>query len=74
MDQFGNSVAVSGNHLLVGARLDDVGGISNIGSAYLFDALSGDLLRTFSNPSPEFNNQFGHSVAIDGDRVLVGAV
>ena len=36
------------------------------------DATTGDLLRTFLNPTPDYGDEFG-SVAISGDKVLVGA-
>ncbi len=35
-DNFGNSVSVSGQTVLVGARYDDPNGITNAGSAYVF--------------------------------------
>ena len=36
-DQFGNSVALSGDRVLIGARGDDTQG-SDVGQAHLFDA------------------------------------
>jgi hypothetical protein len=36
-DQFGDSVSVSGSTVVVGARLDDHAGLSNSGSAYVFN-------------------------------------
>jgi hypothetical protein len=71
-DEFGFSVAISGDNVLVGAPLDDAGAIDS-GAAYLFDAGTGNLLRTFLNPAPGLNDEFGKSVAISGDNVLVGA-
>src|SRR5262249_25140729 len=59
-DRFGCSVAVSGNLVVVGARDDDTGA-ENAGAAYLFDATSGALLRTFTNPTPAVNDFFGSS-------------
>jgi len=72
-DQFGFSVSVDGNNVLVGARHDDTGA-GRAGSAYLFDATTGNLLQTFNNPTPVFNDQFGISVSVDGNNVLVGAM
>ena len=42
------------------------------GKAYLYDASTGDLLQTIEDPSPAQDGQFGYSVAIDGNKLLVG--
>ncbi len=67
-DIFGNSVSISGNNVLVGALNDDTGATD--GSAYLFDATTGGLLKTFNNPAPDSGNvdQFGFSVSISGNN------
>lgn len=72
-ERFGNSVAVSGNLVLVGARNGNAGA-SNAGNAYLFEATTGALLRTFTNPTPQSDDQFGSSVAIDGNYAVIGAI
>jgi outer membrane protein assembly factor BamB len=68
-DFFGRGVAISGNHLLVGAAspFDDQGG-----RAYLFDALSGQLRHTFQAPGTA-DNFFPSSMAISGNYVLIGS-
>ncbi len=71
-DEFGFSVSVSGNNVLVGAPKDDTG-FQDAGSAYLFDATTGNLLQTINNPTPAFGDQFGFSVSVSGNFVLVGA-
>jgi len=71
-DAFGNSVAISGNRVLVGAFADDTIGL-NVGQAHLFDATTGMLLHTFDDPTPTNQDQFGQSVAISGNKVLVSA-
>ena len=71
-DLFGSSVAIGGNNVLIGASLDDTNGI-NAGQAHLFDATSGNLLQTFNDPTPTGADEFGISVAIDGNNVLIGA-
>ena len=43
------------------------------GAAYLFDATTGNLLQSFTNPSPAINEYFGYSVALDGNSALIGA-
>ncbi len=71
-DQFGIAVSLDGNNALIGARNDDTGA-SDAGSAYLFDATTGNLLQTFNNPTPALNDEFGGSVSVSGIKVLIGA-
>ena len=71
-DRFGASVAVSGNYAVVGSYQDDTNG-TNAGAVYLFDVTTGALVTTLYNPSPNASDVFGTSVAISGDRIVVGA-
>ncbi len=71
-DEFGTSVALDGNNVVIGAPRDDTNGTS-IGQAHLFDASTGNLLQTFNDPTPTFADQFGYSVAVNGNNVLIGA-
>ena len=71
-DNLGFSVALSGRNALLGAWSDDAGAV-NAGQAYLYDADTGALVQTFANPTPEANDYFGRSVAVSGDRALIGA-
>jgi outer membrane protein assembly factor BamB len=72
-DRLGTSLAAVGGNVLVGAPGRDANSIFDSGAAYLFDATTGGLLRTFSNPTPAAFDQFGSAVAgVDG-KVLVGA-
>ncbi|WP_437669506.1 FG-GAP repeat protein [Sorangium sp. So ce131] len=74
-DRFGSSVALSGDSALVGAYQDDDGGTST-GSVYAF-ARSGEawieqpILRASDAAA---GDGFGWSVALSGDKALVGAV
>ena len=72
-DLFGSAVAAVGtNMVLVGAPGNDTGA-TNAGVAYLFN-ISGALLTTFTNPTPESDDNFGDAVAAVGtDKVLIGA-
>jgi len=72
IDRFGFSVAISGNHVLVGAPADDTNGV-DVGQVHLFDATTGMLLRTFDDPTVTASDFFGSSVSISGNNVLVGA-
>ncbi|MEZ6073098.1 MAG: PEP-CTERM sorting domain-containing protein [Pirellulales bacterium] len=69
---FGHSVAIEGDRLLIGALGNDTI-LTNAGQAYLFDALTGDLIHTFNAPTPTFAGLFGSSVDLDGGRALIGA-
>ncbi|MBD2201961.1 PQQ-binding-like beta-propeller repeat protein [Calothrix sp. FACHB-1219] len=71
-DLFGSAVAIYGDKIVVGARADDLGAV-DAGSAYLFDAVTGKLLQTFANPTPESGDKFGVSVSIADNKVLIGA-
>lgn len=74
-DWFGYSVAISGDTAVVGAYGDDDAGIDS-GSAYIFVRTgSGWTQQAKLVPSdPQAYLQFGYSVAIDGDTVVVGAM
>ena len=71
-DVFGMSVAVRGNTALVGAPWDDDGGNSS-GSAYLFNATTGSQLFKLTASDAAADDNFGRSVAIDGNTAIVGA-
>jgi outer membrane protein assembly factor BamB len=75
-DFFGLRVSLAGNLALVGAQNNDVTGASNSGAAYLFDATTGALLRTFLNPGPApiASDNFGIAVSLFGDRALISAI
>ncbi|MCH7535937.1 MAG: cadherin-like domain-containing protein [Bacteroidetes bacterium] len=46
----------------------------SVGSAYLFDATTGQLLQTINNPFPDDGDLFGASVAgVGNDKFLIGA-
>jgi len=71
-DHFGFAVSISGGLALVGSPQDDDGN-GNAGSAYLFDAYTGQLLHKLVAADPSYMDFFGKAVSISGDRVLVGA-
>lgn len=71
-DAFGRAVAISGNLVVIGSYLDDAGA-TDAGVVHVFDASTGGLLRTIANPQPNAFDYFGSSVAISGNRVVVGA-
>jgi len=72
-DRFGYSVAGVESNVLIGAPRDDPEGVSNAGSAYLFDSTTGALLFTFNKPNPTADDEFGNAVAGVGSNALIGA-
>lgn len=73
-DQFGYSVDISGDIIVIGANLDDDNGISS-GSAYVFVRDGTDWTqqaKLTASDGTEYDN-FGYSVAIDGDTIAIGA-
>ena len=74
-DYFGNSVAIDGDYAIIGAVGE---GIQDdyTGKAYIYDVTTGALVHTLDSPGPigtGVNDNFGWSVAISGDRAIVGA-
>jgi hypothetical protein len=74
-DYFGERVGISGESVIVGARFDDIGGVSDQGSAYIF-ARNGanwtQQTKLVANDGAA-TDYFGNSVAISGETVIVGA-
>ena len=71
-DQFGNSVAISGNYAIVGSQYDDDNGSSS-GSAYIFNVTTGTQLHKLTASDGVASDIFGWSVAIDGNYAIVGS-
>lgn len=70
-DAFGNAVAVRGDHVAVGAYGKDDGA----GAVYVFRR-DGDVwveALTLTAPEPFDEHYFGQSVAMSGERLVVGA-
>ena len=85
LDTFGTSVAISGNTIVVGAQGEDsnatgVNGnqsddsVAQAGAAYVF-VRSGTTWtqQAYLKPSTTGFNNFGNTVAIDGDTIAIGA-
>ena len=77
-DEFGYSVAIDSDTVVVGARYDDDGGSAS-GSVYVFVEPSNGWATTAAETAKltasdsAANDQFGVSAAVDGDTVVVGA-
>ena len=67
---FGSSVSISGNLIVVGAYRGDPNGNQNAGSAYVFRRESnGDIteITKLTAPDGRSNDYFGSAVAVDGN-------
>ncbi len=87
-DRFGWSVAISGDTIVVGAIREDGPGLgvnslpaegaSDAGAAYVFTRTGGvwsqqAYLKPAAVGTSQVSDQFGWSVAVDGDTIAVGA-
>ena len=83
---FGTDVALSGDTLFVAARQDSQAGagidpepggmLERSGAAHVYRRQpdgSWELEATFKSPTPHTDQEFGDAVAIEGDRIAVGA-
>lgn len=73
-DQFGSTVAISSDTVVVGSIFDDDGAF-NAGSAYVFvrSGSSWPMRAKLTLPDPAASDYFGGSVAISGNTIVVGS-
>ncbi|HEY8561717.1 MAG TPA: FG-GAP-like repeat-containing protein [Pyrinomonadaceae bacterium] len=73
-DQFGSSLAVSGDTLVVGAENKTVGGIATHGAAYVFvyDGATWTEQQRLTASDGAAGDGFGDETAISGDTIVVG--
>ncbi len=71
-DGFGSSVAISADRIAIGAPFRNYG--QGPGAVYIFhfDGTSWMEDQRIESPEPASHQHFGHSVAIQGDRLVVG--
>ncbi len=74
-DEFGTSVAVSGEVVIVGAPYDDFDIITEQGSAYVFERVGTAWTQRSKLVAQDgwFFDLFGQAVALSGDTALIGA-
>ena len=82
-DQFGRSVAIASDHILVGVGLEDedaqgTNTLADAGAAYVFARNLGGVDHwgqriKLVSPDRQAGDRFGRSVAIDGDIAVIGA-
>jgi len=68
--RFGHSVAVSSNHIVVGANVDNSQG-SDAGAVYVYDA--NNLSTAPTKLTGSAGDYFGQSVSVYGTQIVVGA-
>jgi hypothetical protein len=78
-DQFGMSVSICNNLVVIGARNDEVGANIAQGSAYVFERNQGgsddwDQVTKLTASDGASNDHFGRSVAIYGDTIVIGSL
>ena len=72
-DEFGFAVLALGQKIVIGAPFDSTAG-NQTGAVYVFDGVTGALLRTIVNPDATGSKHFGWSLgAVDTNTILVGA-
>src|SRR5580658_3058725 len=70
---FGNSVAIYGSTLVIGAPGEAVSGHAGAGDVYVFNDKTSQLIFTLSSPNPQTDGSFGWSVVISSSTIVVGA-
>ena len=76
-DDFGRSVGISGNAIVVGAPLrTEESPMVQTGAAYVFERSGGTWTQQTKllRDAPSTGDKFGLSVAIDGKTLVVGGV
>lgn len=73
IDTFGFSVAIAGDVIVVGAASDDTGDRSGSAYVYRFDGTDWVEEQKLTASDASTNQQFGISVAVSGDLIVVGA-
>jgi hypothetical protein len=74
-DEFGQSVAMAGDVIAVGAWRDDTGSNANQGAVYLFRRAGGKWVQTskITASDGKAGDEFGYSLAASGNRMVTGA-
>jgi len=73
-DRFGYSVGISGTRAIVGALFGESDSQIDTGSAYVFDTTTGKQILRLTSSDAASIDEFGVSVAISGEKAIVGAV
>ncbi|MCB1581596.1 MAG: FG-GAP repeat protein [Xanthomonadales bacterium] len=73
-DEFGHSLSLDVDRLIIGAPFDDDNG-SNSGSSYVFefDGMNWNQTQKLTATNGLGGDNFGYSISVFGDRALIGA-
>jgi hypothetical protein len=71
--EFGYSVATNGSVVIVGAPFETVSGNANAGRVYVFNVATGRLMWTLTSPHSQAGGEFGWSVAMSEETIVIGA-
>ncbi len=74
-DRFGTSIDINNKHLVVGAYRDDMDNAIDQGSAYVFEfnGSSWSQSQKFVADDGAISDRFGNAVALNNNRIAVGA-
>jgi hypothetical protein len=74
-DEFGQSIAIAGDAIAVGAWRDDIGDQEDQGSIYLFRRMGGQWIETGKVTASDgaTDDEFGYSLSAFGNRIVTGA-
>lgn len=72
---FGKAVSISGDFAVIGNLYENINANANQGSAsiYLFNGTTWDFFQKITDPTGSTGNNFGASVCINGNVLLVGS-
>jgi len=70
-EQFGSSLQIDGNYIVIRDPYATVGGRSWAGQVVVYNTTTGTT-RTIKSPNPIANEQFGSSLQIDGNYIVIG--
>ena len=73
-DSLGASVAVdeTARTIVVGGKSVDIGSVGDAGAVYVFDGPDDSGVKLTASATGTANEEFGYSVDIDGDTIVVG--
>lgn len=72
-DAFGDSVALQGRLLAVGAPFRESGGLNNAGEVLLMDAITQQVINTISAGNKQVGAEFGLTLVLCKDLLIVGS-
>ena len=74
-DRFGVAVSISGNHVVVGAHLEETTSYTSSGAVYVFNATDGTLIHSIPNVNAygtPADDLFGISLSLNDNILIIG--